>query len=509
MTDPAQEFVARDGTDPDFSTALGVLDPPYQLEPGPARTVRRTWLDTFDWRLHRAGLVLEQTDAGGARTLALRAATAGRAAIVVAAPALSWPALAGALPSGALRDRLLAVSGIRALLPTAQSSSRQRQLRVLNGDGKTVAKLLIDVPRDAAAPRLSVTAVRGYQGQADRIARLLAPLPGIEPASTSAYEQALRGDGRVAGERPGTADVAMTADLPATTAIGSALLAMAATVETNVAGIVGDIDTEFLHDFRVAVRRARSVLKLTGDIFPAELPTRLGPELKWLGDMTSPTRDLDVYLLGVPAMAGELRSSEPADLDPFQAFLAQRRRAEHRRLMRTLRSARFDSLLRLWQSVPVLREQDGPRTAELAAQRVSRAYRRVVKLGSAITAGSPAQDLHTLRKRCKELRYLLEIFQPLHDRSAHRRALQVLKSLQDCLGRFQDSEVQAKAIRSFAGQMMAAGTAPPQTLLAMGELAAALQADQERARAEFAGEFASFMRPKNRLLLRRLAGATP
>ena len=70
--------------------------------------------------------------------------------------------------------------------------------------------------------------------------------------------------------------------------------------------------------------------------------------------------------------------------------------------------------------------------------------------------------------------------------------LPVLKALQECLGEFQDSEVQAAAIRTFAAEMMAEGTARPSTLLAMGELAGQLDADQQHARATFAGIFAAF-----------------
>ena len=50
--------------------------------------------------------------------------------------------------------------------------------------------------------------------------------------------------------------------------------------------------------------------------------------------------------------------------------------------------------------------------------------------------------MHALRKRCKELRYLLEVFRPVCDKTAHRRLVKELKSLQDTLGDFQDGEVQ-------------------------------------------------------------------
>ena len=97
---------------------------------------------------------------------------------------LSWPALAGDLPAGPVRDRLCATAGIRALLPAARAASTVRGLRVLNEDAKTIAWLTVDntavsYPEAAQLPaRLQVSAVRGYQPQADRVTQLLAAAAG-------------------------------------------------------------------------------------------------------------------------------------------------------------------------------------------------------------------------------------------------------------------------------------------------------------------------------------------
>jgi CHAD domain-containing protein len=242
------------------------------------------------------------------------------------------------------------------------------------------------------------------------------------------------------------------------------------------------------------VRRARSTVKLAGEALPAPL----GPfaaELKWLGDSTTPTRDLDVYLLDVPAMAERLRAARPAELGAFRDHLAARRTEVFGRLVTDLRSARFARLIDRWREVADVDPDTvppAPTAAEFGAAALRRAHRKVVRLGSTIKPASPAERLHTLRKRCKELRYLLEIFEPIEPRSTRTRVLPVLKALQDCLGEFQDSEVQAAAIRTFATEMMAAGTAGPATLLAMGELAAQLDGDQQHARAAFAATFGRF-----------------
>ncbi len=112
--------------------------------------------------------------------------------------------------------------------------------------------------------------------------------------------------------------------------------------------------------------------------------------------------------------------------------------------------------------------------------------------GAAITAESAPDHMHELRKRCKELRYLLEIFGSLYAPGEHWQAVRELKALQDCLGEFQDTEVQQGEIRAFAAQMMDERTAPAATLLAMGEIAAGLAIRQRQARSEFAGRFREF-----------------
>jgi CHAD domain-containing protein len=260
-------------------------------------------------------------------------------------------------------------------------------------------------------------------------------------------------------------------------------------------GTVADTDIEFLHDFRVAVRRSRSVVRLLGDLLPADLVGWVTPELKWLGDLTAPSRDLDVHLEELPSMAAGLASGRPEDMEPMALHLRGLRASERRRLVRGLRSARYERWRARWQtSLAELasRDGDGPSVREISADRLAGAYRRVLRRGGRITPASPAEDLHDLRKRCKELRYLLEFFAPVLDPGGVRGAIKELKSLQDVLGTFQDSEAQREAIYALAADMMMRGDADSRTMLAMGEIAARLQESMRSSRAEFAATFASF-----------------
>jgi CHAD domain-containing protein len=519
----------------------------------PVGVRRRTWLDTFDWRLHKAGLTLEYV--AGHRGGELRLASATSAATSAATggdtggdtgavqPVTGWqatrPHLPSDLPDGPVTARIVGLVAPRALLPVVTVTGTATGYRLLNSDDKTVARLLIEhaaIPGGSSlAPRLTITGVRGYQVQARRAARLVAGVPGVKRAVDPPFAAALRVLGRRPGDYSNKIDAPITARMPASRAAAVVLLRLLDTMEANVGGVLRDTDTEFLHDLRVSVRRTRSALKLFGDVLglPRADLAFFAAEFKWVGDVTTPTRDLDVHLLDFAQMADGLAAAKPDDLEPFRGYLEQRRRKEFRTLTRAVRSARFTAATRDWRAkltaiehsskgaagVATARsekaEQAPPETGTvgtLAAERTRVCFVRVARRGAAITAGSPPESLHDLRKRCKELRYALEFFAPLHDPAGYGKVVGDLKRLQDCLGEFQDTDVQIGEIRALASAMLAAGEAPAVTLLAMGEVTAGLVVRQQAARADFERRFAAFadvdgQRRMSVLLRGRQAGA--
>ncbi len=494
--------------------------------PGGAR--RTTWLDTFDWRLHKAGLTLQCVPGRGSSELRLSGPGQGAGAgqdvtQLVTGWQASRPHLLAALSLGPVGARIAGLVAPRALIPVAVTAAVTARYRLLNEDDKTVARLFIDRPSvagprpgqplTALAPRLTIAEVRGYPGPARRATRLVAAVPGVKPATVPLLADALAALGRRPGDYSNKVDADITADMPATGAAAAILLRLLDTIEANVPGVLADTDTEFLHDLRVSVRRTRSALKLFGDALTgltAEALAFFAAEFKWVGDLTTPTRDLDVHLLDFEATARGLAAAKPDDLEPFRAYLEQRRRKELRVLVRGLRSARFAGLTSRWraQLVKVQRGSPGPKAGRtrsgqpykasggtaglLAAERTRVAFAKVARRGAAITSDTPAEALHDLRKRCKELRYALEFFAPLHDPAGYAKVVGDLKRLQDCLGEFQDTEVQIGEIRALAAAMLAAREAPAVTLLAMGEITAGVAARQRAARADFERRFAAF-----------------
>jgi CHAD domain-containing protein len=505
---------------------------------------RTTWFDTFDWRLHKAGLTLEYVPGRGSSELRLSGngrndgLGAGQGAAQeltqrVAGWQASRPHLLPDLPDGPVTTRIAGLVAPRALLPVVGTTTVTAAYRLLNSDGKTVARLHIARPsldgaRPAAGagagsgsrppmplpPRLTITAIRGYPGPARRAARLVSAVPGLQTAGDRPLADALRALGRRPGDYSNKVDADITAAMPASAAAAAIMLRLLDTIEANVRGVLADTDTEFLHDLRVSVRRTRSALKLSGDALaglPVEELAMFAAEFKWVGDLTTPTRDLDVHLLDFEETARGLAAAKPDDLEPFRAYLEQRRRREFRALSRGLRSERFVTLLAEWRIRLTKIRQDAQKPSRgsrsrsgqfaggaggtagvLAAERTRVAFAKVAKRGAAITRQTPPEALHDLRKRAKELRYALEFFAPLHDPGDYGKVVGDLKRLQDCLGEFQDTEVQIAGIRALAAAMLAVGEAPAVTLLAMGEITAGLAVRQRAARGDFERRFAAF-----------------
>ena len=96
-------------------------------------------------------------------------------------------------------------------------------------------------------------------------------MPGVAHASQSVFIAALTALGRHPADYTSGVEAEITATMPAPVAVAKLLLRLLDTMQLNAPGVIRDIDTEFLHDFRVAVRRTRAALKLVGDVLPADL----------------------------------------------------------------------------------------------------------------------------------------------------------------------------------------------------------------------------------------------
>jgi CHAD domain-containing protein len=473
----------------------------------------RAYYDTFDGLLHEAGLSLVHAD--GALSLIEVQSGVVRASRPVPAP--TEPLFASSLPPGSLRDLLLALTDVRVLLPLAHVHARERLVSVLDGEGKTVVRLALEEPElvDPAGadsplrPRLRITGIRGYEKARRRVEETLGEL-GFKPADQPLVDEAVRALGRAPGGVPSKVEAPLRAEQRADAAAVLVLRALLEVIESNLEGTIADLDSEFLHDLRVSVRRSRAVQReLKGVFEPAEL-ARFRAEFRWLQQATGDARDLDVHVLEFDAMRTLVPEAIRDDLDPLLKVLRGRRARARRALVTALRSERTLTLLSEWRSfldgLELSAEDQRPDAARpieaVAGERISKVYRQMVRMGRAIDESSPAEQYHELRKKGKELRYLLELFgAPLYAGEVVKPMIRTLKGLQDVLGRHQDREVQVALLRSLAPEVARADRGEA-ALMAVGALIARMSEDERAARGEFAGRFAEFASKEQRRLVK-------
>ena len=489
-----------------------------QIEDGVTCERDRIYYDTFDGLVRGAGLMLTYADG----TLSLVSQDSGVLVASLPMRAPAKPLFARELPLGPLRDTLVPITDVRALLPLVHLHSHERLLSVLDDERKTVVRLaleetsLLDAQSAGAGagaalrPRLRITGIRGYDKELGRVQEQLVAELGFKPADQPLVDEAVRAVGGVPGGLPTKVGMPLRPEERSDAAAAVVLRGMLEVIEANLEGTIADIDTEFLHDLRVSVRRSRSVQRELKRAFPPDELVHYRTEFRWLQQVTGDVRDLDVHILEFDDMRALVPEAMRDDLDPLLRVLRARRATARRAMVRALRSKRTTTLLADWgsfldglEATGVDERPDATRPIrDVSGERIRKVYRRMLKMGDAIDESSPAAAYHELRKKGKELRYLLELFGvPLFPEEVVRPMIKTLKSLQDVLGRHQDREVQTALLRSL-GPSVGAAAGGEAALMAIGALVARLGEDERAARGEFAGRFAEFSSEEQRQLVK-------
>ncbi len=468
-----RELMFAASSDP--GQVFDVLAARFLVRAASATTRRWTCLDTADWRLHRAGMTLRDARHGRSAELVLQIRDAER--VAASSRVRSWPRRLADVPPSIVRDRIAPTVGVRALLPLADVGIRSVPLQLLDDVGKTRVRVRVDQQRligttRAAVPlRVLIAPLRGYERDGQRCVEMLTDALAATSGSTDAATAAMT----AAGHRPGEAAASMP-DLdpraPAPESLARVLRTWARIMAAARPGVLTDIDPEYLHDLRTAVRATRSLLKLSDSVLTASDVTRLAEEFAWLGRLTSPLRDIDVQQLELNGRGAVDLAGLEEHLEPLRRHVAERRRLALRHLRGQLQSPRGESLLGSWDAVlDRIASPDvvGPTTSSVASAQIVAAYRKIRRAAPLITGETVADDLHDLRKRCKRMRYVLDAYESVCAPEPHRAVSGALKKLQSCLGDIQDSVVHRDTL-AVAAASLQRRQVPVDTMLAVGAL---------------------------------------
>jgi len=408
--------------------------------------------------------------------------------------------------------------GLRALLPTIRLSMNRQSFRWTDDEDKTRAMvhvesiaILSDGDRVPGGVRVVVEPVRGYQRSVQKLEERISHEAGARLDKQGLYGRLMEQCSVEFARRTSKLDVPLDPDLQARDAIVEVLTFLADVMEVNEEGVKSAWDTEFLHDFRVAIRRTRSLLGQLKKQFPLDEIQPFRDEFAWLGQATGPLRDIDVYLMEIPGFEEMLPSDFRGYLQPVNDLLLRQQKVEHRKLRTVLQGKRYRSLMARWREYlqrPLPETEPGLEkdlsVVAVAKKRILSSYKRVLKEGWAIDDQSPAEDLHEMRKSCKKLRYLIECFQSLFPADQIKVNIREMKQLQQNLGEFQDLDVQIDGLIGFAEELDINDGTTPLTLLAMGAVLGNLEHRKREVRTEFKSRFASFSSDENRMRFNEL-----
>jgi CHAD domain-containing protein len=471
-----------------------------------------TFYDTFDWRLFNRSLVLRHAG----REIVLDQLSDGEALNCLTcdlAPEFFWD-----LPESPLRELLEPIIKMRTLLPLADVHTQSMTYRILNADEKTVARLVTTEVRTAGEESepvlvtyLSLRPVRGYPKYSRKLAKRLGRVGTETPMLEDLYFSALERADRKPGSYSGKLNLQLKSKKRSDASAKVILRYLFEVMKANEAGIKADIDTEYLHDYRIAIRRTRSALSQIRNVFPTEVTEHFKQEFRTLGQLTNQLRDLDVYLLSEGEFQARLPEAMREDIVPLFDYLRLLRNHALEEVIEGLSSSEYDRALNEWAEFlnePVPKKPDAANATmpivELARKRIYKRYGRVIKDGDYILTHTQDEYLHALRIECKKLRYLMEFFASLFPRKKLARLIKQLKKLQDNLGDFNDLSVQQEYLMHMAEELPIDDPRSRKALVATGYLVENLGYQQKKVKANFADTFTEFASPTNQKLFRQL-----
>ena len=485
---------------------LAVLNDRYSLAELPAKTTSLSFFDSFDWRLYRKKRLCFLEN----KTLHLSDFTDKQLIPplqIRKKPDRFWWQFSDA----GIRQQLAEILEMRGLLPQASFVQTVTELRILNRDEKSVATILLtDLDPGAGEHICSIQLreIRGYHKWFMKLSRELATF-GRPQSDTMLHRLhlAMAAMDRKPQDYSSGFSVSLDPEMSSLTAVKTIYSNLLASMQRNEQGIIDDLDSEFLHDFRVAIRRTRSALTLIKGVLEPEISDRFKAEFRYLGSITGPVRDLDVYLLMEDDYKARLPEHLQEGLHYFFEDLAKRRSREEKKLIRELNGSRYQTIMDDWQQY--LEQQDGqedrmPSIGSMAKKIIKKRFQRVLTDGRAIHGDTADEELHRLRIQGKKLRYCLEFFSSLYSEQKMKKLIKQLKLLQNNLGLFNDLSVQQEMLNHYL-QGLRPGTVKSKKLsAAIGGLLTNLYHEQQRVRTGFEKSFTSFASEENLELYRSL-----
>ena len=543
MPDNQHSYVIPD--DLKIPALVSLLQETFPLQVQAESVYHRVFYDTFDWRLYKHGAVLEVHDDGQSQRIYWRADKDGRLKIQLGVRKL--PRLAADLPICEFRQQLQSVIAVRELLPRIKLRIKRQSFAVLDENKKVVVRLNIDVywysPGRLHADRvltrrLIIKAVKGYakdyqrveeffqSGQPTTLKDTLESMPQAESSSMPQAEPltiplampmqsaqdnvmklALIASGLSADDYSTRLNLRLDPEIPAEQVLKEILVRLLEIMRQNTAGSIKGRDTEYMHDYRVAVKKIRVALKQLAHLQPQTVSADDKQFFSKLGDLTNPVRDLDVFLYQLESYQPDVERSGWQQLQPLQDYLLLSRTEAQKQFVEALKSSQYRDTIKRCSDYLVRTEAEdtaagapGKAVYKLSDELIWSLNQKTLAKGKIIDQHSEAEAMHDLRNYFKKLRYHIEFFRGLYPAGKKLRELiEILIAVQDDLGKYNDRHIQIGLVKAFIEQSKNA-----ETVDASAQIIKALEQQQHEAGKHFRDSYAAYASPASQDIFKEM-----
>jgi CHAD domain-containing protein len=459
-----------------------IIGPDFFCSEQKVETISESYYDTFDLTLYKNGSVLyRQNDMLYLFSLADGTDISREHYDGKDVPKFWWD-----FPENDICTYLKSEIDVRALMLIGTIHEERTRFYIQNTEKKHIARLLLHNRSFYPPALISITPLKGFTMETLQVKKQLREYYQ-ETSNGAVFQTLLAETGYLERLRKIEYPPEIEPHWTVCHTIKTAADHLLKELETYRQGIIDDIDTEFLHSYRVAVRRFRVLIgQLKNELRPESMDSiRAG--LQEIGLYTGRLRDLDVLLLNRRYYAELVPEQLRYGLSLFFHYIGEARGKAHAAASAYFTSQDYfgtmDRIEKTCKQPPNKLCLD--RNVSIRQKSAEIIKIRFKKLRKKIKRFSKHKEMiHQIRIDCKKARYLLEFFRRLYPGGGIKKTIKELKQFQTSLGNLHDIFVQHEMLMDSIHAMEGSEQSSPEATAAVGGLITALSEKQARYSAE-------------------------
>ncbi|UCV14052.1 CYTH and CHAD domain-containing protein [Quatrionicoccus australiensis] len=442
------EAIARVGTHPLITAGV---------ETGPAKRLENTYYDTPDLALHQERIALRLRTTPTEKLQTVKCAAKSVAGLS-ARPEWETP-YAGAFDFSAVdarKVRAFLVERQSSLVPVFTTSFERRTWRI-DISKKIAILVMVDTGQISSGGRslpISEVELELAQGNpedlldfATALSTHLALVPDDVSKAERGYQLFLN---QVSAPQKASPSPVATKQ---SSAEAFKLLASQGMQmwQANLLGTLTSQDHEFVHQFRVSLRRINSLMKVFKPALPGPYQEQWTKRVKALSQITGDVRDLDVMRIGI--VEPMLQSADLQISLHAKAALAALDEAKKEAVEQLAQLQNGGPVLLFARDLQDLDTDDFPKSLpRFAEKQLAGLHRNAVKRLSKTLKTPTPERAHRFRIALKHLRYSCEFFAPLFDNDEMLEYAKAIAGLQDAFGFINDFHVALSKMQDWVAQ---------------------------------------------------------